>query len=340
MYKSLILSTLSIVLFVLITAVQCNKREEQSLRIAFYNVENLFDTINDPTTDDDDFLPNGKYQWNSARYSEKLINIAAVIDSMLPGPMAPHIIGLCEIENQAVLQDLILQENLKINDYGIIHYDSPDTRGIDVACLYNKKELTLVKSEAVPVILTGQTDFKTRDLLFCEFSPSGFSQHLYVYVNHWPSRRGGEEASSYKREAAAATLLTHAKNSISDFDNANILIIGDMNDYPTSRSTYEILGAKEPTLKSDFTNLMYSKHIEKMGTYYYNKEWGVIDNIIISQPLSSFTNEKQAVIFKKDWLLYTSKQGETMPSRSYTGTSYHKGGYSDHLPVYVDLTIK
>jgi predicted extracellular nuclease len=326
---------------ILFGAATCEKSpEKETLRVAFYNVENLFDTIDDPATMDEDFLPNGKYQWNSERYFEKLVNLAAVIDSMMPGVSGPSIVGLCEIENRLVLEDLVAQKNLAANHYGIVHYDSPDARGIDVACLYNTQWLTLQKSEAIDVAPIDMPDFRTRDILFCEFKVKNYNQSLYVYVNHWPSRRGGEEASSHKREAAAAILLSHMKLHIPNYENANILIIGDMNDYPTSKSTYHILGAKEPTQSSFFANLMYTKHEAKQGTYYYNKEWGVIDNVIISAPLQKYTDQDKAVIYKQDWLLYTNKGGETMPKRSYTGSTYHPGGYSDHLPVYVDLQLE
>jgi predicted extracellular nuclease len=337
MYRLANIGIILCISIVLISTTCSRSVSKEPIRIAFYNVENLFDTIDDPTTQDEDFLPNGKYQWNSERYHNKLTNLAAVIDSLWPGNLGPAIVGLCEVENRFVVEDLIAQKNLTSNQYEIVHYDSPDARGIDVACLYNPKWLTLKQSEAIDVQPLDLPDFRTRDILFCEFTSTYSQQSLYVYINHWPSRRGGEEASSFKREAAAATLLSHIKFRIPNYENANIVIIGDMNDYPTSTSTYQTLAAKEPEKNAFLTNLMYTKHVSKSGTYYYNKEWGVIDNIIVSNSLKALTNGNTAEIFKQDWLLYTNKDGEQMPSRSYTGNNYHKNGYSDHLPVYVDL---
>jgi predicted extracellular nuclease len=307
-------------------------------QIAFYNVENLFDTINDPLINDEDFLPESKKEWNSKKYYEKLKNLAAVIDSLKPGLLGPEIVGLCEVENKIVVEDLINQTNLKWNSYKIVHFDSPDARGIDVACLYNSSLLSLKSSRKISVINDLDTNFKTRDILFCEFIHKSSKNIFYVYVNHWSSRSGGEVESSHKRELCALYLKRDLEKNIPDYQNQSIIIIGDMNDYPTNKSNYEVLGAKEPSNLDYLTNLMYNKHMNKEGTYFYKGEWGVIDNIIVSKSVLKYASENNAVIYIKDWLLYTNSKGEKSPSRSYSVDKYYSG-FSDHLPVYLELNF-
>lgn len=343
----MLLSRFVYIIFVILSltflSTKCDTNKDNNsikkFQIAFYNVENLFDTIDDPTINDEDFLPTSKKEWNSKKYYEKLTNLAAVIDSLKPGVLAPEIVGLCEIENKNVLEDLIRQPNLKNNNYKIVHYDSPDGRGIDVACLYNSSFLELKSSRKIAIINDLDPNFKTRDILFCEFTHSTSKQTFYVFINHWSSRSGGEEESSHKRELCALHLKKDIENNIPNYQNQHIIIIGDMNDYPTNKSVYEVLGAKEPSKMDYFTNLMYTKHVNKEGTYFYKGEWGVIDNIIVSKPVLKYTSEANAVIYKQDWLLYTTSNGEKAPSRSYSGDKYYSG-YSDHLPVYLELNVK
>jgi predicted extracellular nuclease len=311
----------------------------KKFQIAFYNVENLFDTINDPSINDEDFLPTSKKEWNSKKYFEKLKNLAAVIDSLKPGLLAPEIVGLCEVENKTVVEDLINQPNLKANNYKIAHFDSPDARGIDVACLYNSNLFSLKSSRKISIINDLDTNFKTRDILFCEFIHTISNTTFYVYVNHWSSRRGGEAESSHKRELCALFLKNDIEKNIPDYQNQSIIMIGDMNDHPTNKSMYEVLEAKEPSQLAYLTNLMYTKHENKEGTYFYKGDWGVIDNIIVSKSVLKHTSESNAVIYKKDWLLYTTSSGDKAPSRSYSGDKYYSG-YSDHLPVYLELNVK
>lgn len=312
---------------------------ETTVQMAFYNVENLFDTINDPAINDEEFLPGAKKQWNSAKYFEKLTHLSAVIDSLNPASGGPQIIGLCEVENRSVLEDLINQKNLSANTYKIVHQDSPDSRGIDVACLYNSSQFKLISSRAIPVVLATDANFKTRDILCCEFNHIATNTVFYVYVNHWPSRSGGEKESEHKRMASATALLNDIQTKIPDYSNKNILIMGDMNDYPTNESVYTTLGAQETAKKAFLTNLMYEKHQSKTGTYYYKGEWGVLDNIIVSKSVLNYVTQSDAVIYKRDWMLYTTSSGEKAPSRSYSGDKYYSG-YSDHLPVYVTFKLK
>lgn len=316
-----------------------NPSNSTSFQIAFYNVENLFDTINDPLINDEEYLPSGKKQWNSKKYNEKLTHLSAVLDSLKPGSTAPEIIGLCEIENKNVLIDLVAQKNLISNNYQIVHHESPDKRGIDVACIYNSQVFKLLSNRKIPITIPADTNFYTRDILFCEFMHIASKEIIYVYVNHWSSRSGGEVESAPKRAACANALLTDITKKISDYSQKNIVIIGDMNDYPTNESIYTILGAKEPSQNQVFNNLMHTKHLNKEGTYFYKGEWGVLDNLIVSKNLMKYTSEQRAVIYKRDWMLYTTSKGEKAPSRSYSGDNYYSG-YSDHLPVYVEFSLK
>ncbi|MDX1650973.1 MAG: hypothetical protein R3277_00665 [Brumimicrobium sp.] len=308
--------------------------------LLFYNVENLFDTIDDPTTNDDEFTPQGSLKWNSARYSQKLQNLSKVITSA--SPRNPFIIGLCEIENNSVIEDLIKTDRLDSTKYQIVHFDSPDRRGIDVALIYDSERFIALHEEAICVQLSEDKDFLTRDILYVKGVVQD-SSILHVFVNHWPSRRGGAEKSESKR-IAAASVVKKKKDSILLTDpNANIIIMGDFNDYPDNRSINEILNAKAPGKagKEDFVNLMAPYHNMGKGTHNFRGKWGTLDQMIISPSLTERNNllvkDLKAEILYADFLLYTYPNGEKTPSKTYGGTNYY-GGYSDHLAVFLYLT--
>ncbi|MBL7944046.1 MAG: hypothetical protein JNM00_14850, partial [Flavobacteriales bacterium] len=218
------------------------------MTVMFYNVENLFDTVNDPSTLDDDFTPEGKLNWTDERYRTHLAHTAWVIDA-LPGDL-PALIGVCEIENRKVLEDLISASLLSGKPYGIVHRDSPDERGIDVGLMYDRNQWELVNESFIEVVLPSSGDPNTRDILHAQLRSGG--NDLHVFVNHWPSRREGEKESEPNRLTAARAVRDEIDKLLAGDKNAAVLVMGDFNDYPDNRSTHEVLcGGQVP-----LTNLM------------------------------------------------------------------------------------
>jgi predicted extracellular nuclease len=319
-------------------AQKTDKGSKQEVVVAFYNVENLFDTIDDPLIIDEDFTPTGKLQWTAARYVEKLSRISEVIE-MLPGDL-PVFIGLCEIENRPVLNDLVKQGAFSasgLGGYEIIHANSPDERGIDVAALYDAARLTNVHFDYYSIALPDPKDPNTRDLLHVRAMLG--KDEIHFFVNHWPSRSGGQAESEPNRLAVATLLKSKIDAVLSDNSDAKILIMGDFNDHPNDKSVYEVVGAKDDTSASLY-NQMYGIHAAGNGSYFYKGEWGALDQIITSSGFmrsSSWQVDAHAAgVFRDEKILFKDKDGVARPSRSYAGDSY-KGGYSDHLPVYIKL---
>lgn len=305
----------------------------------FYNVENLFDTINDPNTNDDEFTPGGTKKWGDKRYKDKLNKLSEVLTTT--SKKNPLFIGVAEVENRFVILDLIQTGKLSDTKYRIAHFDSPDQRGIDVALAFDLERYYLLHSEAFPVKLKGNEDFKTRDILYVKGLLKD-SVELHVFVNHWSSRRGGQSESEYKRLQAAQILKSKCDSLLAIDPHTNILIMGDFNDYPTNKSISEILAAKsiEKAETNDFINLLAPQHAEGKGTHNYRGEWGALDQIIISPGLKEGYNlgvkNNEAHVLYKDFLLYEHPSGDKTPSKTYGGPNYY-GGYSDHLAVYTFL---
>jgi predicted extracellular nuclease len=316
-----------------------DKGSKEEAIVAFYNVENLFDTIDDPLTIDEDFTPTGKLEWNAPRYTEKLSRISEVFD-LLPGEL-PVFIGLCEIENRLVLNDLVKQPSIKKGvknqTYEIIHADSPDERGIDVAAIYDASRLKDVRFEYYTIALPDPKDPNTRDLLHAHGKMG--TDEIHFFVNHWPSRSGGQAESEPNRFAVAALLKSKIEAVLSEDPNAKILIMGDFNDHPNDKSIYEVLGANDQP-SSTLYNQMYAIHAEGNGSYFYKGEWGALDQMITSSGFMSakgwHVDEQAAGVLRDEKILFRDKEGVARPSRSYAGDSY-KGGYSDHLPVFIKL---
>lgn len=314
-------------------------------RIMFYNVENLFDTENDPYKNDDEFTPDTGRYWTKTRYNEKLRNIYKVIVAV-GGWDLPQIVGLSEVENLKVLKDLINYTPLYKSDYKIIHYNSPDARGIDVALLYRENYFSVISHKPIPVVWPKHIGTgTTRDILYV-CGVTNLEDTLHVFVNHWPSRWGGQIETEEKR-MHVAKLLKHSTDSIFKINKtANIVVMGDLNDHPTDRSLTESLQAQTnfDKIKSNkLYNLSYYLQVEKkLGTHKHQDQWGIIDQIIVSGALLSgegkiYTTLDDAHVFNEDFLLETDQKftGKKV-KRTYIGFKYH-GGYSDHLPTYVDL---
>jgi predicted extracellular nuclease len=316
--------------------------QDKKFTIAFYNVENLFDTINDPLKNDDDFTPEGKLMWNSNRYLSKTINTSKVIMAIGNGEV-PAIMGLCEVENRDVLEYMIRITPLSKMKYAVVHEESPDNRGIDVAMLYRKDLFKPLEHKAIPVDLKPDT-FKTRDILYVKGVLDG-DDTLHVFVNHWPSRIGGEGQSEFKRVNAAKTLRKEVDNIMKNDSSAKIIIMGDFNDYPNNKSIEEVLIAKKDTSEmqgGELFNMLYLKHLKGEGSYFYENQWSMLDQIIVSKSVLSCEKKKvctlpgRADVFNPGWIMFTDHTGNKRPNRTYVGNSY-KGGYSDHLPVYMYL---
>ncbi|MEN0047884.1 MAG: endonuclease/exonuclease/phosphatase family protein, partial [Bacteroidota bacterium] len=217
-------------------------KKKCSPRIAFYNVENLFDIIDDPAKPDDDFTPEGRQEWTKARYFAKLLKIAKVVEGM----EHPAFIGMCEVENKSVLEDLVSRRTLSSRAYGIAHYESPDYRGIDVALLYDQKQFKLQKSSTIRIHFPVEIveDYTTRDVLMVEGTFQKEHQ-LYFFINHWPSRRGGLKESEPKRTYVAKQLKKAVDSLFQINPNAQIIIMGDFNDETDNKSIAEVLNAQE-----------------------------------------------------------------------------------------------
>lgn len=317
---------------------KCSSSKKEYI-IGFYNVENLFDTINDPETRDGDFTPKGKVPWNTERYQRKLDHISKVIAS-LDSRHLPDIMGLCEVENRLVLEDLIEVPHLKKGNYRIIHTNSPDERGIDNALIYRKDRFTPLFDTAFPVIFPYDTSDRTRDILFVKGLIN--KDTLNIFVNHWPSRYGGQKKSEPDRNHTAFVLRTIIDSLFAVNPHSNLLIMGDFNDNPDNASLQEILEANKVkgTLESaSLYNLSYNKYLNDEGTIYW-RSWDMFDQIIVSTSLLDNkkglkVKEQDQHIFKPDWILYFPDRGSPRPNRT-KGRNYY-GGYSDHLPVYVRL---
>ena len=314
-------------LFIFINIYGQNPRGD--LRVMFYNTENLFDTFDDSLKLDEDYLPSGHYNWNQYKYHNKLNNIYKVI--AYTGEWSPpDIIGLCEIENKNVLNDLIFQTPLHKYQYDYIQFESPDFRGIDVGCLYNKDKLSVLR--AFPVKVSDESKgFKTRDILFISFITKE-KDTINVFVNHWPSRRGGKESSENKRMIVSDSLKQYLKNTVN-----NIIIMGDFNDEPSDKSLLNI------TSDERFLNLSVNKN--NTGTIKHEGSWFIFDQFIVSADLLKQTGNiytySNAFRIIEDSFLLTDDNNFSgkKPFRTYNGYNY-MNGFSDHLPVYIDLYFK
>lgn len=315
--------------------------------IGFYNLENLFDTINDPEINDEEFLPDGSYHYTGKIYLDKLDHLADVISKIGTDitPDGLSIIGNAEIENKAVLQDLVNHPLLKKRNYQIVHYNSPDIRGIDVSLLYNPKYFTPLASQSLTVHLgTDSTEHKTRDVLYVYGKYD--NEEMFIFVNHWPSRRGGEEASAPGRSKAAKVCKEKIDSIVSKNPDAKIIVMGDLNDDPISPSVAVVLGSKgdkSKVVRGGLFNPWVEPYKQGIGTLAYNDSWNLFDQVIVS---SGFLDKTQkgyffqgAHIFSKPWMLQTSGRYKGYPKRTYDFNNYI-GGYSDHFPTYIVLFKK
>lgn len=321
--------------------------QTDTLRVISYNVENLFDCEHDSLKNDYEFLPTGKNRWTPDKYKKKQANIARVITSIGQWN-TPALVGLVEIENEKTLIALTRFSPLKNLKYKYIHQESPDSRGIDVALLYQAHQFKPFHKEFIAIKNPDYPRSHTRDILYAAGKLKN-GDTLHVFVNHFPSRLGGEEASEEKRLFVADKLRQKVDSIFAKMPQANIIIMGDFNDYPSNRSISKVLKANNPisnTQASELYNL-YAKYEQegKIGSHKYQGEWGMLDQIIVSGALISsknslFTDANKAAIFQADFLLEEDKKNfDKTPFRTYKGMKY-EGGYSDHLPIYIDIIVR
>ncbi|MCA1751812.1 MAG: hypothetical protein ABR572_07345 [Cryomorphaceae bacterium] len=319
------------------------KRYEDRIRVAFYNVENLFDLENDSTTRDDDFTPEGDNRYTFSRYKKKSNGLAKTMLAM--GGWEPvEFIGLCEVESRWVLEGLTVHSPMDDVGYEIIHEHSPDFRGIDIAAIYRPDKFELINYKYYRVKFTHAPERTTRDLLYAKgIVPNGDT--LHIFVNHWPSRYGGQFASEPGRIHLAQMVRSKVDSLNAMYNNPYILIMGDFNDYPNDISIIDHLRAKttvEAAAPGDVINLSYPI-MYKFGTHSFRGEWGVLDQIIVSQRF--FTNGSMNIVpsdvgvFDAPWLITRNAAGGTTTYRTYMGPAY-KGGYSDHLPTFIDINLQ
>lgn len=314
--------------------------------ISFYNVENLFHPSNDSLTNDDAFTPDGLYHWSFKKYYKKINNIAKVFIAMGEGA-PPAIIGLAEIENEQVLKDLCYRSPLHAFGYHYVHHDSPDMRGVDVALLYRDSSIRILREHKVPIEFPFEPRTRNRDLLYvCAQFPNGDSIHLII--NHWTSRFGGYAATIPKRNYYADQTRRLADSILAENALSNILIMGDFNDYCTDQSMAEHLRAKKylsDNTSDTLFNLMYSfEGMKNIGSHKHEDFWRCLDQIIVSRGLLFDHNrlhilEHQPHIFNADFLLVPDEKfGGSKTYRTFLGPRYI-GGFADHLPVFVRITL-
>jgi hypothetical protein len=328
-------------------SVGCDAQNYKAGIIGFYNLENLFDTIDTPDVRDTEFTPGADKKWTGKRYWEKIDNMAHVIAQLgraegLPGPA---ILGVSEIENRLVLEDLVKADAIKHLNFEIVHYDSPDKRGVDVALLYQPRYFKVTNSSSVPLMIQGEDGERiyTRDQLVV----SGIfdDEEMHFVVNHWPSRRGGESRSRPLRNEAAKLSRSIVDSILQINKKAKVVVMGDLNDDPNNESVELHLRAKgdpQKLKKTDMYNPMYKLFKNGIGTLAYRDQWNLFDQIILTPAFvgNNYSDYKFRVakVYNDKSLTVSEGRYKGYPFRTYVGNSY-KGGYSDHFPVYI-MVIK
>lgn len=342
---------------VLMTLKLIRENKEETQIIGYYNVENLFDVYDDPQKRDEDFTPQGKLEWTEAKYEAKLDNIAQVISEIAKdnGGQFHTILGLGEIENRAVLEDLVRETAIKKANYKIIHIEGPDRRGIDPALLYRPDQFKPKETISIPynfdtkkvtfeMSMEEQAEFRTRDVLMVR----GYigKEHFAFYVAHLPSRYGGKGGDLRCR--GAEIIYNHSMELMAQYPEIKIAVLGDMNDDPTDASISEYLRGKEHLVEvteddyfSPFTSMLKNGY----GSLCYRGKWNIFDQILVNKNLLSDSNKgyvikevdnNYGVVFKKPFLLQQEGDYAGYPFRAFIRGQY-VDGYSDHLPTYIIL---
>ncbi|MEA3476789.1 MAG: endonuclease/exonuclease/phosphatase family protein [Bacteroidota bacterium] len=326
-----------IIIFMISGCVQQSKSPEQ-YSIVFYNVENLFDTIDNPEKNDERYLPGSDLDWNTEKYMHKLNQLGKVLTSIHENSL-PSIIGLSEVENRLVLEDLIELTDLKKGNYQIIHQEGPDERGIDMALLYRESMFKPIDIQFIPINYPFNPEEKTRNILYVRGEI--MDELIHLYINHWTSRWGGHLETNPHRAYTAEFLRSHIDAVLDTDPEANIIAMGDLNDNPTDTSVYMILQAFPLTMDiydNELYNLTLEKYEKGVGTLYW-KDWDMFDQIIVNGNFLKRINlEENELVYKREWMLYERQDGIKVPSRTASKSYY--GGFSDHLPVYLVVRAK
>lgn len=334
---------ISIIIVLSLTAlkIKCQTSANKTIAVGFYNLENLFDTIDAPDIIDEEFTPNGDKLWNSLKYHQKLHNMSEVISQMassIPGGLA--LLGVAEIENRNVVEDLIHEKTLADRNYQIIHFESNDRRGIDLAVIYSPKHFSPISAVPVPVdLFEGTEKIFTRDILWVTGNLEG--EKVNILLNHWPSRAGGESKTAPWR-ATAASKCRQIIDSIQTIEpGANFIIMGDLNDDPTSPSIKKSLYTSGKINKIDekqVFNPFESFYIRGIGTTSYKDAWSLFDQLMITKGLTDNDGLKfvKAFVFNKDFMIQKTGKFKGYPLRTFVGNEFNNG-YSDHFPVYIYL---
>jgi len=334
------------VLLAMAIAVSTNAQSKMSvIAIASYNCENLFDTLDNPEKKDDDFTPAGQYHYNTAVYTQKLHNITTVIQK-LGTDMTPDgaaIVGLVEVENGRVLNDLVAQPEIRGRRYQYCWFPTPDERGISTAMLFNPRYFTVLHAQPVmvPLETIGMTR-PTRSILYVTGILAGDTIH--VMVNHWPSKSGGEAASEPGRRLAGSVVRKLVDSLAMAVPSSRVLIMGDLNDNPDAASVITELKAKadvEGLVASDIYNPWINMYKKGLGTENYHGEWGLIDQVMMTGTLVHAPKDRwhfyKADIFNRDFLTHRLGSQRGLPHRSFTAAQVWDNGYSDHFPVLIYL---
>ena len=332
--------------------------QKRTCVVGFYNLENLFDIYDDPAKNDEEFLPDGKNQWTEVKYQKKLHNMAAVIRSMAETNGRFHsVLGVSEVENRLVLEDLVSQPEIADANYQIVHYDGPDTRGIDVGLLYRPNQFKLLDSESIPFDFASakiefamegedRVKFKTRDILMAHGLLDG--EEFAFYVAHLPSRIGGKGWDL--RSRGAEIIYEHAMKMMKKYPGIKIVVMGDMNDNPADISMTEFMHGKEKPEqvgKDDFFSPFISMLKAGYGSLAYQGTWNIYDIILVNESLLNAPDGGfkirpvgkrgfYGVIYKKNFMIQQRGQYKGTPFRTFSNGAFI-GGYSDHLPTYIVL---
>lgn len=320
---------------------------QKPYKVVFYNFENLFDTIDDPDIFDEEFTPEGPKKWNSVKYGKKIANLERVLFNIAAEDRDfPVVIGVSEIENRNVMEDVIAQAKLAHADYRVVHFDSPDARGVDVGFYYRPDLFKLEGSAPIPFHMPELPNFRTRD--FVTMWGTIDSEPFFFLVSHWPSRLGGKEASDPKRMAAARQ-IRNIVDSVQRVDPATkVVVMGDLNDDATDNSIVEGLSAKgkpQEVRPGDMFNPFIALLKAGYGTLAYRDAWNLFDNIIVSENLVDAPAGTLRIlpvgkskfyggIFRRPYMIQKDGQYKGYPLRTFVGNDF-QGGFSDHFPVFI-----
>jgi hypothetical protein len=337
--------TILLFIFVLLSLeLTGQNKTSECYRAVFYNTENLFDPRNDPATNDEEFTPSGKCHWSVARLNQKVMMLYRALISASDGHF-PDVIGLAEVENLWVIEYLISHTPFKTANYAIIHKESPDPRGIDVALLYRKETVTPVDYDFIPVSSKGVSRFVSRDILY--FKAKLGDEDISFFVNHWPSRSGGYTASVGKRNIAALILRNRLDSLLFKLPKSKFLLMGDFNATPDEECFTRILrtnSSKDNDNPEKLVNLSIPWTKSRIGTIRAKGQWEIFDQFISSFSLCSgkglqITSTGAKICSEKFLLEEDNKYLGKKPFRTYLGPVYH-GGVSDHLPISVAIQKK